>query len=250
MNGLFITGTDTGVGKTWIAAALAAALRGRGRSVGVWKPVQSGCMLGDTEADSYVLRRVSGVDDAESAICPLSFEAPLTPMLAARLEGKSIDLDDLVAAGRLLFEKYESVFVEGAGGLAVPLTERHLVVDLAAHLQLPLLIVARPGLGTINHSLLTVDYARRHGLTVAGIIFNGYKQELPPEFSSVAEIAAAGDYESEPSNPYLVASYGNVPVLGTVPWMRDLQALVATIGSHVALDRIEQSALRGMDGQP
>jgi dethiobiotin synthetase len=171
-------------------------------------------------------------------------------MLAARLEGKSIDFDDLVAAGRPLFEKYESVFVEGAGGLAVPLTERHLVVDLAAHLQLPLLVVARPGLGTINHCLLTVDYARRHGLTVAGIIFNGYKQELPPEFSSVAEIAAAGDSESEPSNPYLVASYGNVPVLGTIPWVRDLQALVATIDSHVALDCIEQSALRGTDGQP
>ena len=249
MNGLFITGTDTDVGKTWITSALASALRGRGRSVGVWKPVQSGCMLGDTEADSYVLRRVSGVDDAESAICPLSFEAPLTPMLAARLEGKSIDFDDLVAAGRPLFEKYEPVFVEGAGGLAVPLTERHLVVDLAAHLQLPLLVVARPGLGTINHCLLTVDYARRHGLTVAGIIFNGYKQELPPGFSSVAEIAAVGDSESDPSNPYLVASYGNVPVLGTIPWMRDLQGLVATIDSHVALDRIEQCALKDTYGQ-
>lgn len=243
-NGLFITGTDTGVGKTWITASLASALRHSGRDVGVWKPVQSGCEYGDDHADSYQLCTVAGVDDHETTVCTNSFRAPLTPLLAARLEGKSIDFEHLLSAGDPLFEKYHSVLVEGAGGLAVPLTERHLVVDLAVQLQLPLLIVARPGLGTINHTLLTLDYARRHGLTVAGVIFNGYKQGPPPAISSLHELTAtAHAEESEFSNPYLVESFGNIPVLGKVPWHAGhLHGLASTIDSHLDLDRIAAEA--------
>lgn len=214
--GLLITGTDTEVGKTWVTALLAAALREAGLDLGVWKPVQSGCLPGQPEADSYRLKTISGVADAEAEICPFSYETPLTPLLAAQREGVSLQLDDLLAGGDPLFARHRCLLVEGAGGLAVPLTAEHMVIDLAVRLQLPVLVVARPGLGTINHTLLSIAYLRQHGLRVAGVIFNGYRHQCPPR---IEELAAIDYTTSEPSNPYLVERFGQVPVLGTLPWL-------------------------------
>ena len=115
MNGLFITGTDTDVGKTWVTGRLCRGLRDRGLDVGVWKPVQSGFPPGDPQSDSNRLRLLSGVSDSDAMIGPVSFRAPLAPMLAAHLEGKTLSCSSLIAAGELLFEKHElSEFIQFA----------------------------------------------------------------------------------------------------------------------------------------
>ena len=236
--GLFVTGTDTDVGKTVVTAGVAAALRRRGLDIGVWKPVQSGFRRGEAEADSAVLMALSGVGDPKRLIAPYSFAARLTPMLAADLEGQRLTLADLVARGEPLFRRHRAVLVEGAGGLAVPLGEDFMVLDLAVALALPVLVVARPGLGTINHCLLTIEALRRRGLRVAGIVFNGYRGHLPRPIESFAELrgsAEAGDAVF--SNPMMVSRYGRVPIVGMLPELAPgLEGLAEAVGAHVALD--------------
>ncbi|KKX54775.1 dethiobiotin synthase [Brevibacillus borstelensis] len=202
--GLFVSGTDTGVGKTIITAGLAAVLRADGLEIGVYKPVQSG---GETEEmrDSYLLRAISGVSDAPEEIAPFSFSTPLAPLLAAEAEGVALSLPRVAAAGEPLKQKYKALLVEGAGGLAVPLTKTELIVDFAAYLGMPVLLVARAGLGTINHTILSVAYARQHGLRVAGVILNGYR----PNDSD----------KSMESNAALIEEYAGAQVLGQIPWM-------------------------------
>ncbi len=242
MKGLFVTGTDTEVGKTWITSGMAQALREDGVDVGVWKPVQSGCQRGDPGADSFLLRSVSGVTDAEAEICPHSFRIPLTPLLAARMEGVELTMEMLLAGGEALFARHDSLLVEGAGGLLAPLTARETGIDLAVALGLPLLLVARPGLGTINHTLLSVAMARSRGLTVAGVIFNGYRGELPPTASSLEEVTTAPLWhQSEASNPLLVRLFGEVEVLGTVPWQGEVlspELHGAVVRRHCNLDAL------------
>jgi dethiobiotin synthetase len=218
--GLFIAGTDTGVGKTWITGALARALRDRRLDVGVGKPVQSGSQPGHPDADSYQLRLVSGVADTEAEICPRSYPTPLTPWLAAHLAGETLRLPELVASLDPLFARHQAVLVEGAGGLGAPLTAEHLGLDLAVTLGLPVLLVARPGLGTVNHTLLSLHWARQHGLTVVGVLFNGYRGALPPLVGDLAQIGPHEPFfSSEATNPFLVSHFGQVQVLGRVPWL-------------------------------
>ncbi len=241
MKGIFIAGTDTGVGKTWITGMLAAALRQHGMPTGVWKPVQSGNPLGDPASDSHRLKQFSGVDDPEDVIATYSFAAPLAPWLAAHLEGKTLRVNDIIAAGTPLMNKYQCLLVEGAGGLAVPLNAAEMMVDLAARLGFPMIIVARPGLGTINHTLLTIDCARGKNLTVAGIIFNGYEGMLPPRIKRLQEIQPAAAFqESEKSNPFMVESLSGIPVLGTVsrmapviPFSEQLRIFVSQVNLEV-----------------
>lgn len=220
--GLFIAGTDTGVGKTWITGALARALRDRRLDVGVGKPVQSGGLPGQVDADSYQLRHVSGVADSETDICPRSYPTPLTPWLAAHLAGETLRLPDLVAGMDPLFARHEAVLIEGAGGLGAPLTATHLGVDLAVALGLPVLLVARPGLGTVSHTLMSVQWARQRGLTVVGVLFNGYRGPLPPLVGDLAHIGPREPFfSSEATNPFLVSHFGQVPILGRVPWLAE-----------------------------
>lgn len=246
MTGLFITATDTGVGKTWVTAALAGALRQRGHDIGIWKPVQSGSLPGDPGGDGEELKRVSGIADSADTIAPLRFRAPLTPSLAALLEGTALTIDTILEAGRPVRAAHRSLLVEGAGGLAVPITRDALLVHLAQRLALPLLIVARPGLGTINHCLLTVAYARSHGLPVAGILFNRYRSPMPPQTKSLHEFADSAELRSEATNPMLVHHFGTVPILGRIP---ELPAdapparRIDTIARHADLDAIARAAL-------
>jgi dethiobiotin synthetase len=218
MNGLFITGTDTEVGKTWVAGGLAGVLRQNGLNVGVWKPVQSGCTADAPDSDSAVLKRLSGVADCANTIATETFAKPLTPSLAARAEGRRVELGPIAEAGHKLSDSYDAMIVEGAGGLTAPLTDTQLVTDLAIHLNLPLIIVARPGLGTINHTLLTVHYARSRGLQVGGVILNGYTGPLPtlnPNLDSPPDAALWQD--SAHTNPAMIALHGDVDILGCVP---------------------------------
>ncbi len=176
--GIFVTGTDTGVGKTLAAAALARFLANQGVRVGVMKPVESGvadpARLGE---DGALLRWASGCDAPVQLIGPCRLKAPVAPSLAAELAGIPVDIDGLVAAARQLLERYEFLIVEGAGGLMVPLQDAFLVGDLACRLGLPLVTVCRPGLGTINHTLLTLQAARCWGLRLAGLIISGMPAE-------------------------------------------------------------------------
>lgn len=208
MCGLFVTATDTGVGKTAVTAAIAAALREDGLNVGVWKPVQSGAPLGSGLTDAERLLRGSGIDERPEAVAPFTFAAPLAPLLAARREGVELTLAALHEAGEPLIRRYDALLVEGAGGVAVPLTEDALVADWAARLALPVLIVARSGLGTVNHTLLTASYLRRFGLAIVGVVLN----------DGADNFATGGmDDPSVAGNAELIERYGGLQVLGRFP---------------------------------
>lgn len=206
--GLFVAGTDTGVGKTIITAGLAAALREGGMDVGVWKPVMSGALPSEEESDAYKLQLLSGVEDLPEEIAPLAFPEPLAPLLAAQVAGQKLTMEQMLDGGSTLRERHRFLLVEGAGGLAVPLTETEMMIDAAAQLKLPLLLVARAGLGTINHTLLSVWYARDKGVRVAGVILNE------------AAIDSTDD-ASIKTNASMIERYGDVPVWGSVPRMNE-----------------------------
>ncbi len=173
--GIFVTGTDTGVGKTFVAAALAAALRRAGLDAGVMKPVASGCrrVRGRlVSGDAEILLAAAGCDDSLDDINPVRYAAPLGPSVAARRERRPVNARKILAAFGRLGSRHEFMIVEGVGGLAVPLSARLDVAGLARRMKLPLLVVAADRLGVLNHTLLTLDYARRKGLDVPGAVLN------------------------------------------------------------------------------
>jgi dethiobiotin synthetase len=175
VKGLFVTGTDTGVGKTFVAAALVHALKRQGVNVGVMKPIASGCRRvgGDLfSPDARKLLAASGVDDPLEDVSPLRFSAALGPSAAAGAEGRKLDLGRVRRAYRRLERRHDFMVVEGVGGLAVPLSKGQDVADLAGSLGLPLLVVAADRLGVLNHTLLTLGYAQARGLEVAGVVLN------------------------------------------------------------------------------
>ena len=177
MSGFFVTATATGVGKTFITAALAKALRGRGRDVAVFKPVQSGARADDPSGDAALL----GAD------CVYAFAAALAPLVAARAEGRTIELEPILARAGELAREHELLLVEGAGGLLVPLADDLDIADLAAALGLPLVVVARAGLGTVNHTLLTIEAAKARGLEIAGVVLNGKNDESTAGNAALSE---------------------------------------------------------------
>jgi dethiobiotin synthetase len=168
MRGLFITATDTGAGKTFVSAGLARLWRRERRPFRVCKPVATGAENNWSE-DTRLLAEAA--DDADlAAITPYTFAVAAAPPVAARLAGTPLRLQDLAAAVRRCAAEDHAVLVEGVGGLLCPLTERETVADLAVELALPLLVVARRSLGTLNHTLLTVEAAQRRSLRLAGVV--------------------------------------------------------------------------------
>lgn len=175
--GLFITGTDTGVGKTYVTALLARQLRRAGRRVGVYKPVASGCRVEGPRLiadDAVQLWEAAGRPRDLEAVCPQRFVAPLAPHLAARAEGRTVDAPRLREGLRAWSEQSDVVLVEGAGGLMTPLSDEDYVADLAREFGYPLLVVAANRLGVINHTLVTLIAAAtfREGLPLAGVVLN------------------------------------------------------------------------------
>jgi len=187
MQGVFITGTDTEVGKTVIAGALAILLKQRGLRVGVFKPVATGCRrdvrLGLVSEDAEFLAHCADTDATLDQINPVRYGGELAPMVAAEHTKRPIDWDAI----RQQWEYHEAhndyVIVEGAGGLLVPIDRKHNMADLAGEWKLPVVVVARTGLGTINHTLLTVEALRHRKLKLAGVIMNGYR----PASATLAE---------------------------------------------------------------
>jgi dethiobiotin synthetase len=190
VRGLFVTGTDTGVGKTILAAAVTAAL-----GATAFKPVVTGLDDGGPY-DHEVLGAAAGI--AAPDIAPHLYGPAVSPHLAAEMAGESLELDALAEAARAADagSNGRPLVVEGVGGLLVPLTARHTVRDLAARLTLPLLIAARPGLGTINHTLLTIEAARAAELRVAAVVLTPWPDDPSPmEASNRETIARLGDVE-------------------------------------------------------
>jgi dethiobiotin synthetase len=196
MRGVFVAGTDTGVGKTVVAGAIVAALAARGERVAAYKPVVTGV---DEPAepgwprDHELLAAAAGA--SAEAVAPHVFGPPVSPHLAAELAGVELDLDAMVVAASAAAAEADAgvLVVEGVGGLLVPLTRDRSVRDLAAALGLPLVVAARPGLGTINHTLLTLESARAAGLTVAAVVFTPWPDEPSVmEESNRATVARLG----------------------------------------------------------
>jgi dethiobiotin synthase len=172
MNGLFITGTDTNIGKTIVSAAFICALRAR-KNVCYWKPVQTGI---ETDDDTQTVRELANCADAEIFDKGFRLEKPLSPHLSARLAAVEITIEMILDF--LPADKGEKFWIiEGAGGAFVPLNERELMIDLMKTLALPVVVVARSGLGTINHTLLTVEALRNRDLKVSGVVMNGEPNE-------------------------------------------------------------------------
>ena len=164
-----MTGTDTGVGKTVAACGLVRALRRAGVDTGAFKPVETG--VGEAgPLDAQALREAAGGTAALEEVCPFVFSTPAAPAVAARAEGREIDVGQIRTAYDRLAARHRAVVVEGAGGLLVPITRNHDMASLALLLELPLIVVARGSLGTINHTLLTLEVARARGLSVAGVV--------------------------------------------------------------------------------
>ncbi len=194
VRGLFVTGTGTGVGKTIVSAALLAAMRVAGEPVRAYKPIITG--LAETPGpwphDHEVLALAAGM--AAEEVAPVRFDPPVSPHLAEALAGHSTDPADLVAGARA--DSEDILVVEGVGGLRVPLTNNFSVRDLAVELGLPLVIASPPGLGTINHTLLTIEAARTVGLEVAAVVLTPWPSTPSRmELSNSETIARLGAVE-------------------------------------------------------
>jgi dethiobiotin synthetase len=204
--GLFVTATDTAVGKTLVASAIARTLRARGRRVAVLKPVASGCYRareGLISDDAELLAAASDTHHPLDLICPNRYEEPLAPAVAARRAKTPMDWDAVARSIRLMSADSDCMIVEGAGGVLVPTDDRHTMLDLIVALGLPAVVVARPSLGTINHTILSVEVLRSAGVRVAGVVINRY----PAESAGVAE----------ETSPREIEKFGKVPVLSIVP---------------------------------
>jgi dethiobiotin synthetase len=196
--GVFVTATDTGAGKTAVTAGIAAVLRRRGVDVGVFKPVSSG-----GAADARLLAKAAGVTHALELVNPVRLAAPLSPNVAAEMEGRQVPLEPILDAYRRLAGLHDTVLVEGVGGLLVPIRDDLLVADLAARLDLPLLVVARAALGTINHTLLTLEAATRRNLEIKGVVYN---------------TTTPGDPRAARTSPDVIARLSGVRSMGILPY--------------------------------
>ena len=219
MRGLFVTGTDTGVGKTVLTAAVVAALRAKSVRVTALKPIITG--LDETgPADHEVLAQAAGARPEEVAV--ISYQPPVSPHLAAELAGQPISPDALLQAIAERARGGDLVVVEGVGGLLVPLTDSYDVRALARELGLPLLVAARPGLGTINHTLLTLEAARAAGLQVAAVVLTPW----PDQPTTI-----------ERSNRDTIARLGGVEVATLPPIEGPDPRPLAKAGAELPIDR-------------
>ncbi len=204
--GLVVTGTDTGVGKTLVAAAIALALRHRGLRVAVLKPAATGCVRqreGLVSEDAEFLAHCADASHPLDLICPQRFAEPLAPAVAAERAGQKFDWEAIERSIRLMTPQSDVMVIEGVGGLLTPMDREHTFADLVKWLGVPAVVVARAGLGTINHTLLTLEALRARRIEIAGVVINRY----PPERASAAE----------ETNPRAIEKWGKTSVLTIVP---------------------------------
>ncbi len=214
MKGIFVVGTDTGVGKTLLSTLLCLLLRERGHDVGVMKPFETGVPRYSgipVPQDASQLKAASGSDDPLELICPYCFEEPLAPAEAARREGVTVDLRRVHEAFKELSRKHEVMVVEGVGGLLVPIAPGVLLPELIKGFGLEMVLVGRSNLGTINHTLLSLYYCKREQMPVKGYILNRLSPDTDP---------------SEGQNPVWISAFTDVPYLGTLPYLGEVHSLL------------------------
>jgi len=205
--GVFITGTDTGVGKTAVAGALARVLASFGHAVGVFKPIATGCQLrreGLVSQDAEFLAHCSGTSSPLADIAPVRYAQPLTPAVAAEMARRPVDWDHLRQSYEWVTKAHDFTVVEGIGGVLAPLARGVLVADLMVALALPVVVAAPSRLGAISQALLSLEACRSRGLEVLGVVINGYR--------------ADGGEPAEETNPRVIAAYGRTRVLAIIPY--------------------------------
>jgi dethiobiotin synthetase len=223
--GFFVTGTDTGVGKTVIAVALIKALHILGLKACGMKPIETGCIKeGDVliPSDGMFIKTIARMEENITYVSPYCFESPLSPLAASEIERVPIDFEKILLAYKDLSRLYDAVVVEGIGGLLVPIKRDYFVLDLARDFGLPLIVVSGLGLGTLNHTMLTVNYALKTGLDVAGIILNS---NHPPK-----------ETLAEDTNPDILKQISPVPLIGIISYLRDLE-----------ISTIERAVVKNLD---
>jgi dethiobiotin synthetase len=188
MQGLFVTGTDTGVGKTFVTCALARRARARGKRVFAFKPVETGCPHGRLGEDQEKLIEAAGGWQEGELRGVYQLGLPAAPLVAAEVEGRSIDLGRIDTVLKRGSEGAGLVLVEGAGGLRVPITPEVDMAGLAARIGFPVVVVARAGLGTINHSLLTLETVERERLRIRGLVLSRRPEDIELVESNVEQI--------------------------------------------------------------
>lgn len=206
--GIFITSTDTGVGKTLVTAALVAHLRQRGIDIGVMKPIETGVSRSNkAQSDGVRLRRTAGRHDPMAEVSPYVFRLPVAPLSAAQAERKTIRLATILRTFRALRQKHDLVAVEGVGGVHVPITETLDVLDLMQHMRLPIIVVGQSGLGGVNHALLTLHALRQRQIPIVALVLN----QLRPVCTKIART-------QEQSTVTLLRRLAKVPVIGPLPY--------------------------------
>ncbi len=206
--GFFITGTDTGVGKTLVTAKIGKTIQKENVSLGIMKPIETGVsssLVPTTLSDVGLLKTVLEIPDSLEDISPYRYQTPVAPLLAGKLENRPIDPQTIIGAYQKLSDKYNVILAEGAGGLLVPIAENYLMADLAKDLNLPLIIVSRFHLGTINQTALTIEAARFRGLNIEGIVFNCLEKNQPTDL--------------EKHSPKILEEIYKIPVLAICPFM-------------------------------
>ncbi|MCX8034139.1 MAG: dethiobiotin synthase [Thermodesulfovibrio sp.] len=231
--GYFITGTDTGVGKTIVSAAILRGFIKKGLKVGAMKPIETGCLNKDgilLPSDGMFLRDMAEMNDPLEFVTPIKFENPLSPFVASKLEDKDIDLERIFKVFENLKKKYDYMVVEGIGGLMVPITKIlkkkakaiYFVRDLIKDMAMEVIIVSRPTLGTINHTFLTVEALKIKKIPIKGFIIN---------YST----AIKGDIATT-TNPEILSEILDIPLLGIFPYLTELNK-----------DNIGETALKSLD---
>jgi len=224
MNGVFVTGTDTGVGKTVVAAGIAGAMKRDGINVGVMKPIATGTPKenGFKSSDAELLAKIAGSKDPESEINPVFLPFEASPFAASRALNMDIELDEVFSAFKRLTGKHEFVVVEGIGGVMVPIKQNYFVIDMIKEMNIPVLIVSRAALGTLNHTLLTVRACREYDLNVAGIVINGVRDNNIVE-KTVDE---------------MIRELTGMFVIGSIPFVDvfDPNNLIDLVSKHVKYD--------------
>ncbi len=231
----FITGTDTGAGKTLVTAALLRSFIKKGLKIGAMKVIETGCLNKDgilLPSDGMFLRDMAEMNDSVDLITPLKFETPLSPLVAARIENKEVEIEKIFKAFEILQKKYDYLLVEGVGGLMVPLAKEkkkksnyYFVRDLIKDMELSVILVTKPILGTINHTLLTVEALKNKKIPIKGFIINFNE---PPK-NDIAE----------KTNPDVLKELLDIPCLGIMPYINDLNK-----------DTIGETALKTLNLEP
>jgi len=223
-HGIFITGTDTGVGKTLVAAALSLHLKKRGRSVGVMKPIETGISPArDAQSDAARLRSIVDSEEPLGAIRPYSFAQPVAPLAAAQAERQTINPDTIKKVYRLLSTRYDYMVVEGIGGIRVPITPTVYVTELIKALRLPVVVIGRSGLGGINHALLTIDVLQRSRIPILALVLNRTESAR----SALARLQERTTLE-------FLRKQAGVPILGPLPYEPGMPGRFRPAVQHLA----------------